>query len=365
MVKTLVCRYLILGTLVTVVDRLSIDSDVEISYDELAHMLLDPNIGLGGAIVTFLDKCILPNIENNLTNIEEGAPDYHDERKTKDCYETRTFCASGEEISFNASGLCAVSDVLSRLVNKKEFWLLGGINNGRKDLFYLYRDLNRPVYHLAVSKPQLLPDEFISPLYKSVAFQIPNSVIQEMHTIVTINEEALPITIHSVFVGEPFVVCFVGTKPSLEDGNQRLEAFFDNEHDQALVQIAADFNGLKLETFPGLDDMPIAQPTIFDIDNGINVVFAKLNNDDTINTRFFRRGTGGEEVFSGTGAVATMAVVDCLAVLSKHQARFIGSADKTGGIDWATVQSIGDKWWLKMPVKHLWSGVIELNNTGE
>lgn len=337
-----------------------------------ARQLADPDYGVGCAAVAFLCPIkpaskhgpVPPGLAEQLVQLLQ-------EQAVAEAFIVRTFLSSGHELALSATTLCAVADYLYRRDGRREVWLVAGTAISSLSLHYVYRDLNNPLYNAAIGQPARLSEQFINSLYSSLAAPIQaNSVIEVLRPIITLSDGAWPFVLYGVCTGEPHLVCFVGKKVPAEGQSELLIDIF--EHPAAVQatlfgQVMAHLNGcpevLSTPIYPGETLTP---PTsIFNPDEGVNLVFARVNGDSTIDARFYRRGSCREVRLSGTGAVAATLVAHELGLLPRPCAEVRGWLNiAEGRQEPVVVQRIGEVWWLEAPVELIWAGDLKVMQQG-
>ncbi len=359
-------KYTLSGVSVLVIQETAELSSEDEMRALIAQRLADPSFGVGADIVAFFCRIDLskPSSLNNYmmpTTADQLATVLR-EKDMSEAFLIRAFLPSGQELPSSAMAMGAVADYIYEIEHRKEVWFVGEFPLSTMTLYYVYRDLHASLYNIAIGQPNSLPKVYTSPLYRDVATTIAASPIEMIRTTITLESGTWPFIFYAVYTGDPHLVCFVGKLTPADSQNDLLADIFEQPvaaQSVLLEQVVAHINGspgmLAIPSCSGvLESTP---PTIFNPDEGINIVFARVNEDTTLDARFYRRGTCKEVRLSGTGAVAAVIVGHQQRLLPRPRAEVRGLLNVSEGRHEAVVvQRSNDVWWLETSVERIWSG---------
>ena len=363
-------KYSVLGASVLVIEASSLlDTVTEERIPEAIRSLADADYGAGASTVVLVEPVKLPDLTGDNSSLSPHAKTalaaLLKQQSLAETTLVRAFFDSGDEIDLCPVSLCAVADYLFKSGSQKNIKLLTGVSNQHPSIHQVYRDLNENIYNAALGQPTHLPEHMVTDLYGEVSRRLQNdSAIEVICPTVKLNDEMYDLTFYAVFFGEPFLVCFVGGVLP-EDQIDLFSDIFEQSlsvQSNLFQQIVSNFNPCEdMALASDLAEIAYETDNIFDSKTGINVVFARVNTDNSIDARFFRRKTCTETRLSGTGAAAASYVAHSLNMLSQSTVQVRGMINMNQGRHAAIVmQQSGGTWWFEAPVNCVWIGDIRV-----
>lgn len=368
------CKYSILGSSVLVVDDFFPQSENIKDYANIAINLANIGFGVGANIVAFIgeiefnqlttEKCVFPKyVSDNLISL------FQKNSITKAII-VRSFLPSGHELIFSSTSLCASACYVYHRDNNRDVKIINGVFSPFPTIHNVYKIIESSVFNLSIAEPTRLPSYCVNELFKDIATPLSEkSAVESLISSINFGENSYTINFYATFVGEPYLVCFVGNGLSnnsqLPEQEDLLLDIFEQPlyvQDNILNQIARSFN----ESYNFLrpqDDIVTGfdfSDGIINSNIGINFVFVDISSDNTLVCRFFRRGICDEVPISGSGALAASVVAYNLGLVHQFPILIRGLLNTQIGIfDTISISKTGEIWWIEMPVDLIFSAIIK------
>ena len=363
-------KYSVLGRSVLIVDTSDIRDIGNINLQALAMRLSDSDFGVGSALVTFmyvlefyadLPQTAFFHLDQIRAFLSENTVD-----RAIVC---RTFLPSGHELFSCSEAYCAIVEHLNRTIGRTNARILDDTTFNSPSLHYAFRDISESICTVDVGNPSCLPSYFVNKLYQDIASPVSEMAYLDVLTMqirLENKSDVEPIVFFAVALGEPYLICFVDNSLSDQYRNRSLYGIFNRSigiQDKLLKNIVELINGITDEEWPFYAPQSIISTpfTAFNSDQGINVVFAQVSEPNSIDVRFYTRGTFREVRFQGEGAVAASLIAQKLGKCVQLPVQVLSQFNVSSGyLQIATVNYSNSTWWITAPVITIWQGHVDI-----